>query len=95
MPEGQLSSCGVFSTLVLAIGLLSNCGVPGCSSLVLLFLGKSSLVVEWEQLSCFMMLCGYSLGEFCWLISICGLRDYCLVVVGSSSLDLVYEIAPL
>ena len=36
-----------------------------------------------------------ALCAFCWLISIYGLKDYCLVVVGASSLDLVYEIAPL
>ena len=67
-PEGQLSSCGVFSTLVLAVGPLSSCGVPGCSSLVLVSLGKSSLVVEWEHLSCFMMLCVHFVGSSLFMV---------------------------
>ena len=34
-------------------------------------------------MSCCFMLCVSSLGEVCWLTSICGLMDYSLVVVGS------------
>ena len=83
VPEGQLSSCGTYSTLVLAFGLLSSCVVLQWSSLIVLCLGRSSLVVEWELLSCCIMLCGSSLAAVCWLISICCLRGYSLGVVWS------------
>ena len=82
VPEGQLSSCGMYSTLVLAFGLLSSCVVLQCS-LVVLCLGRSSLVVEQELLSCCIMLCGSSLAAVCWFISICCLRGYSLGVVWS------------
>ena len=83
VPEGQLSSCGTYSTLVLAFGLLSSCVVLQCSSLVVLCLERSSLVVEWKLLSCRIMLCGSSLAAVCWLISICRLRGCSLGVVWS------------
>ena len=51
-----------------------------CSSLVVLFLGLSSLVVEWDLLSCCIVLCCSSLGAVFWLISICGLSGYSLVL---------------
>ena len=37
-------------------GSAQNCDVSGCTSLVVLCLGKSSIVVEWELLSCCIML---------------------------------------
>ena len=72
-----------FNSLVLAVRLLCSCDVAGFSCLVVLWLGKSSLVVEWEHLSCCIMVCSSSLGVVCWLISICGLRGYSLGVVWS------------
>ena len=70
----------VFNSLVLALGLHSSSEVLWCSSLVVLFLGFSSLIVGWELLSCCIMLCCSSLGAVCWLISICHLSGYSLVL---------------
>ena len=52
----------------------------GALPLVVLFLGLSSLVVEWDLLFCFIVLCCSSLGAVCWLISICSLSGYSLVL---------------
>ena len=80
MPECQLSSGGVYSILVLAVGLHYSGEMLQCSSLVVLFLGLSSLVVEWGLPSCCSMLCCSSLGAGYWHIFICGLSGYSLVL---------------
>ena len=70
----------VFHSLVLAVGLHSSSEVLRCSSLVVFFLELSSLVVEWELLSCCIMLYCSFLGAVCWFISICRLNGYSLVL---------------
>ena len=69
------------NSIVLAVGLLSSCDMLGWSSLGVLRLGKSSLVVEGELLSCGIVLCSPSPGSICWIISISSLKGYFLIVV--------------
>ena len=52
----------------------------GALLLVVLFLGLSSLVVEWDLLFCCIVLCCSSLGAVCWLISICSLSGHSLLL---------------